>query len=233
MAQRKLQMKTSSTAQTTGSTSSKGMEQSIPFTVVVALGQKIVAELNLEPGVDTLARWMAHHLAEVLLRAENAKGEDKEKAEQECRALILKIWAHRTALPGRPLESFLPILQTLYRLSGTNPRWYLPQDFEAKGEVGVWLKYALKIDSLLASLMQHCVTQAVVMASAKEKKWLKDNAVALLGRNNDDSLIFYLVETAKDLHDPNARKKAEIKALLQKLDEFEGVAKVIRKRLAS
>ena len=66
---------------------------------VVELGRQIVKELGLEPSVDTLGRWMAHHLAELLNRAENAPDEEKDAARRECSDLIVELWIHRASLP--------------------------------------------------------------------------------------------------------------------------------------
>ena len=82
------------------------------------LGARIVRELELEQTNDTLACWMAHHLAEVLQEAENAEGDDKELAHGRAVDLILKIWSHRRSLPGGayPLNKLEPVLSVLGRL---------------------------------------------------------------------------------------------------------------------
>ena len=43
----------------------------------INLGKSMVEELGLDPGVDTLARWMAHYVAEQIAIAENATGDAK------------------------------------------------------------------------------------------------------------------------------------------------------------
>jgi len=176
---------------------------------------------------------MAHYLAELLLRAQKAKGKDRDIAEQECCALILKIWAHRTAIGSCPLESFRPILQTLERMGADSSQWYLPDDLKSKGEVGVWLKYALEVDSLAASLIKRCVSEAAVIASAKEKKWIKDKAVGVLGRGKDVALIFELVETVEDIRNPKIRRDVELKSFLKSIDDFSELADILRKRFTA
>ena len=51
---------------------------------MLALGAKIVRELELEPSVDTLGRWLAHHQAELMLSAENAQGAERELAQSKA-----------------------------------------------------------------------------------------------------------------------------------------------------
>jgi hypothetical protein len=78
-----------------------------------------VRELGFEDGVDTLGRWMAHHLAELIDAAENgATAAERLRARKSATETILKIWEHRTALPGKayPLASCKDALQVLDRL---------------------------------------------------------------------------------------------------------------------
>ena len=80
---RKTQRGLSSTA----SSSSDALEPSKLPSAVLRLGARIVRELELEPSVDTLGRWMAHHLAEVMQEVESAEGSDKEQAPRARRLM--------------------------------------------------------------------------------------------------------------------------------------------------
>jgi hypothetical protein len=67
---------------------------------VLGLGRHLVRELGLEDGVDTLGRWMAHHLAELIDKTENAAtAKDRQKASKAATETILKIWERRALLP--------------------------------------------------------------------------------------------------------------------------------------
>ena len=44
---------------------------------VLDLGRALVEELGLDPGVDTLSRWMAHYIAELIEDAETVKVENR------------------------------------------------------------------------------------------------------------------------------------------------------------
>ena len=46
-----------------------------------------------------LERWLAHHLAEVLIETDRAVGSAKAASEAQAVDLILKLWVHRRALP--------------------------------------------------------------------------------------------------------------------------------------
>jgi hypothetical protein len=103
----------------TGSSSSGEMGPSKPPKDVLGLGRHLVRELGFEDGVDTLGRWMAHHLTELIDAAENgATAAERLRARKSAMETILKIWEHRTSLPGKayPLAPYKDVLQVLDRL---------------------------------------------------------------------------------------------------------------------
>ena len=86
---------------------------------VLGLGKHLVRELDFEDGVDTLGRWMTHHLAELINEAENGTtAAERAKAGKKATETILKIWEHRTSLPGKsyPLAPYKDLLIVLHRL---------------------------------------------------------------------------------------------------------------------
>ena len=95
---------------------------------VVALGRKLVDQLGAEPPVDTLSRWMAHYVAELIDAASNAAPEERAAAERKCFETILELWGYRAELPDgrRPLENLEPIVRALESLDPDNemPRFF-------------------------------------------------------------------------------------------------------------
>lgn len=95
------------------------MEPSKPPKDVLGLGRHLERELGFEEQRNTLGRWMAHHLAELIDRAENGATESERlEARNNATETILKIWEQRTALPGRafpiaPYKDVLAVLQLL------------------------------------------------------------------------------------------------------------------------
>ena len=85
---------------------------------VLRLGAQIVRDLNRENSNDTLGRWMAHHLAEMIEKAESAEGDDRTEAHERISHLILRIWSHRQNLPGSayPLKKLDDVISVLLRL---------------------------------------------------------------------------------------------------------------------
>lgn len=86
-------------------------------------------ELGFEDEFDTLGRWMAHHVAELINEAENGTTvAERSRARKSATETILKIWEHRTSLPGNayPLTQYKNVLAVLDRLrSDENPFRYL------------------------------------------------------------------------------------------------------------
>lgn len=79
------------------------------------MGQRIVHELGLEDSNDTLGRWMAHRIAELMQRAEQVEDEsEREEARRECADLILRVWSRRSGWPyGQPLARIASALKDL------------------------------------------------------------------------------------------------------------------------
>lgn len=87
---------------------------------LLLLGKTISKELDLDEDNDTLSKWMAHHLSELITQAERAApGEAKKKLEKEAAQTIIKLWENRAAY-GRginPLSDLVPAIKTLKVLS--------------------------------------------------------------------------------------------------------------------
>ncbi|MDB4914276.1 MAG: hypothetical protein JWM95_1920 [Gemmatimonadetes bacterium] len=81
---------------------------------VLELGDHLVHELKFAKGVDTLGRWMSHHVAELIVDARKP-GKGKRGAERTARAAILRLWEYRRALPGNayPLAKYDKVIEFL------------------------------------------------------------------------------------------------------------------------
>lgn len=92
----------------------------------MALGHHLSTELGFAGSCDTAGKWMSHHLAELIDKAEHEK-DPKVKLEYQNKAaeLILKIWTQRTSLKGDcyPLSKYKDILNALSILSTETNVW--------------------------------------------------------------------------------------------------------------
>ncbi len=85
---------------------------------VLELGIHLIRELKLDQH-DTIDRWMAFHVAELIDASENGKTEDeREEARKVAVETILKIWERRSSVPGNayPLARYKDILKILDRV---------------------------------------------------------------------------------------------------------------------
>lgn len=78
------------------------MEQSKPSQELISLGKKIISEFSREGSSNTSLQWMAHYLAELIQKVENATSDvEKQVAQKECYSLILDLWKQRAYFPER------------------------------------------------------------------------------------------------------------------------------------
>lgn len=210
------------------------MESSETQKRIIKLGEKLVEELELEPGVDTLARWMAHYIAEQMETAGNVTGEDKLTAEQRCFEAILKLWAHRASLPSGkyPFENFGPIFRTLERLDPENRQSYfynitdimddedtLESDNSVKKNVQQWLNTALGIDQAVRIWLEYVFKQAAQCATdEKTKDWL-NNSIGLED-TEDASVILRLLDDINKGESGRQKERELIIARIERLKVF-------------
>ncbi len=136
--------------------------------------------------MDTLGRWMAHHVAELIQAADTASGDDRVKKMQACREAILDLWSHRHELPDgtRPFERCEPVLRALESLDpeGT-PRYYravkAPRDqAESEGE-GLALHDLVEgLDYSAKVLMRYFIAEEARVGLGDAVEWLALSAAA-------------------------------------------------------
>lgn len=111
----------------TESFSSEETAPSKPPKDILGLGMHLVHELGLRDSTDTMGRWLAHHLAELMSEAKNGKKSTAHRVEARKQAadLILKIWERRASLPGNayPLAQYKDVLQVVNLLRPDANPW--------------------------------------------------------------------------------------------------------------
>jgi hypothetical protein len=160
---------------------------------VVALGRELAD--SLDP-FDTLGRWMAHYIADLISRAETAENPDRVTLQRECSAEILRLWSHRHSFrnPDRPLASYEPLYRALDRLDPESPPWSFLRTFEQDTaptteqlEVNTLLKAAIAIEEAARDAVRELILNAVEVATQKEAKWLE----AARKIQDDESTLIY------------------------------------------
>ena len=148
-----------------------------------ALGEKLVAELKRVESTDTLARWMAHYVAELMVRAENAPLAERHQEQQACARAILDLWARARAFPAKsaPFESVDRVIEAMDSLhpdGGPHYRNDLWRALDARAnngdsEVEKLLTTALGIDDAARNLIHHVLAHASRAAGRDSAEWLE------------------------------------------------------------
>ncbi len=131
--------------------------------------------------LDTVGRWMAHHLAELIVAAQNDATTTVEQRQQIVET-ILKVWAHRHHYPGRaPLDEFSSVLIALNRL-GDDRTWKFSRLFDTDTEVPVpdsdtsgmpLLATAAELERLTRETLIRLIWLAARDARDKNQEWLQ------------------------------------------------------------
>jgi len=201
---------------------------------VLDLGCELVKELDIDPGADTLSRWMAHYIAELIDEAKTAKLEDRLAKLARCADAILKLWDHRHQLPDgkRPFEDLEPIMRALASLDPADdtPRFYRTQRMainktkESK-ETAKWLDLADGLDYSAKNLIRYCLAQAAQTALDKSKAWVKLAEKAGL-EDNIDFRVIRFTSDEKGLSEAQKLKKMERRQLEDRIKRLDGFKKM-------
>lgn len=133
---------------------------------VIALGKRIVEELELDESTETLSKWLSHYLAELIAQAETELDCDKKDLiEQKCCKLIMELWAHRSNLPvnAKPTGHFEEVLLAIRKMEPINQDAFIDSRSREKELNSIWLNFAYEaytlerkvwLTALLAGLME-------------------------------------------------------------------------------
>lgn len=209
------------------------------------LGKKLVNQLGLDDSVNTLARWMAHDLAENLNQLENAANSERAKQSKECRELILSIWSHVFSLPDgkRPFETFEPIFRALESLDPENDmnRYFRPsrkviQESETNGELKAWLECVDGLDYTARLLISYTLSCASESVDREAEAW--GELAQAAGIENAPRVVIKFISSQSDLmrkDDLDEREREIIEERIARLESFtlaaEQLSNALRSRL--
>ena len=94
-----------------------------------------MSELGATDGVDTLGKWMAHHLASLIEEAKNSD-DTQSKAKRDAVDLIMKLWEHKSSLPGTadPMSQLKRAIEVIERIGpDSSPYFRQSQDKREQG----------------------------------------------------------------------------------------------------
>lgn len=193
---------------------------------VMELGKRLVCELGLEDSTDTLSRWMAHHIAELITRSEQAGGSNR-ALNHECYEAILQLWRHRHELPDgkRPFEEVEPVARAIASLDpeSTYPRYFQRprgrQEKEDKSPSEQWLEVAEGIDYTARILISECFKLAA--PSAPDAAKLIEIANAIDGPPDAMRVVVEFVSSSSGIDEDVALNSEELERLEKRLQRLE------------
>lgn len=227
-------MTSDSSRQVPDYSSSSPMAVSTRCEATLELGRKLTKELGIDQSVDTLGRWMAHYIAELIQDAEKASAEERPAKMRTCCDAILNLWKHRYTLSDgkRPFEELEPLLRTLESLDPENdtPRYFrsvraVADEADENGETKSWLKFIDGLDYSARILIRYCLTQAAQNALNKSAEWVSLAQTAGIDEGPEFPLIQVILEEDSMLNesDPSEKKK---KCIENRINRLEGFAKM-------
>ena len=183
----------------------------------------------MESSTDTLGRWMAHYVADLMDAAENAPSAQTEAARDRCCDAILKLWAHRAGLPDgkRPFEDLEPIMRALESLDPENdtPRYHgtirgtIDESDEGR-ETQSLIKFVDNVDIAARVLIGEILSDAARSAIDRSRTWvdLADDAAAETG------VVRVVIEAVADKPsaEPSAceRERDRLQDRIDRLEDF-------------
>ncbi|WP_420710179.1 AVAST type 3 anti-phage proein Avs3b [Rhizobium sp. 'Codium 1'] len=201
----------------------------------------MVEAMNVDGSADTLGRWMAHFVAELIDEAERTTGPEKAAAQDRCFTAILELWSHRAKFPRgmRPHQELEPILRVVESLDLATeyPRYYpsaQPSENDPQSaEVEKWLGLAQGLDYSAKLLIRYCLSQAADLATDKSKEWVKLAEAAEADAGVSEIFIRF-ISTAEDLDDEgkvHIALRKDLEDRLQRLNAFRGLAAGLEEHL--
>jgi len=211
------------------------MVESVRCKTTLELGRQLVKELGLDQSVDTLGRWMAHYIAELIQDAEKASAEEKPVKIQACCDAILNLWKHRHMLPDgkRPFEELEPILRTLESLDPKDdtPRYFrsvraVVDDAEENDETKFWLKLIDGLDYSAKILIRYYLTQAAQNSLNKSLEWVR-LAEALGVEEGVEFSFIRMIREENNILEGSDSKGIERKHIEERINRLEAFAKMV------
>ncbi|MBI6742869.1 AVAST type 3 anti-phage proein Avs3b [Pseudomonas syringae] len=182
----------------------------------MALGKKLVTEQGFDGSVDTLGRWMAHHIAELIQEAESANDDARPVKMAHVREAVLALWSHRHVIPnGRsPFAGMEPIFDALESLDPDTPhsRYFSKSSApdisdEESEEVQTYVEMAKAVDRASKVIISFCIAEAAQRALDSSKEWVQLASKAEADEGFDITLIRIIADRSDLMNAPNPATK--------------------------
>lgn len=196
---------------------------------VLELGKKLTQELDLDKSVDTLGRWMAHYIAELMQEAEQAVEEERIEKRRVCAEAILSLWKHRAGLAehSTPLSEFRPLLEFLRDLNPkstrpcySDPSEKITEEYQLDEPQTQSLQLIKSIDTTAKILIRHALMCASTSAAIGSEEWL--SLIEKAGLEDDpEILLAKLMYGEADTHFGALSHKGKFHELEERINQLE------------
>jgi hypothetical protein len=181
---------------------------------------------------------MAHYVAEKVLAAETASGEDRSAKLKECADAIFAFWEHRHSTPDgmRPFADFEAIYRALQSLDPSEdiPRYSRVARTAAKEdapepESAKWLDIADGLDYTARILIRYCLGRASEGAVEKAKDWVALAEVAAVKHEFDLPVLRIVFDEAElaNASDLTDIQRQEAEDRIRRLESFKEMAEAM------
>jgi hypothetical protein len=195
------------------------------FDEIYELGKKIAFELGPENEVDTLSRWMAHYIAELIKEVDNAVGDTKATKAKECVNTILDVWKVRHEWPNgkRPFENFEGIFRALQSL---DPETKTPRYFRnagskppgLEGRLTQYLEFIAGLDYTARTLIDYALGEAAALSKWPIKEWV-EAAKGDAAEGDDIDVVRWIIRIS-DLSDGKELRDSQREILETRLERL-------------
>ncbi len=200
-------------------------------------------ELGLTKEVDTLGRWMAHYVAELISESEKGSSSERKQKQAVAAQMILQLWQHRAEFPNgsRPLREFDSVLGVLQSLDLSNPRhryFRVPESVAAKPlskQSAQLLSTMSAIDRGARTMISYCLSTATEGDAGIAGEWISAADAAELEQDAQMRGIRIIVTNGNmpSVVDEVEVKRKKIDSALQVLKGLQAIAKVVSTELRS
>lgn len=183
---------------------------------------------------------MAHYVAELIDKAEQADVADREAAEARCARAILDLWSHRAALSGRRglFDNLAPVLETLRALHPDRHRAFYRSDLleravPADDDNRTWLDLARGIDFTARLLIEAVLARATERTLPKAIELADASREAGIDADIDIEIVTTLADDAANAARRDQRRREQLQERVDRLEAFLDAAGLLRSEFSS
>ena len=196
---------------------------------ILKLGKKLIKELELVYTGNTLARWLAHYLAELINNIDKCESkEEKSKLQKECCDIILEIWQKRERIPiEKPTERLKPIIDVISLLKKNEHPFirhrFLDKKNGLKNSNSSWLSFLKTVKNNSERIYRKSLISMISEELLeKDKEWIEEHDSFL--SDDEKSVVEYLDsirEITISIHGEEEKEETEKEKVEKLFNELE------------